>query len=71
MEFNATFSNISVISWRSDLLVENTGVPGGNKPSCILWQVTDKLYHIKWTRRQYLTTLHRKVRLCNTNLTKN
>jgi hypothetical protein len=27
MVFNATFSNISVISWRSILLVEETGVP--------------------------------------------
>jgi len=26
MVFNATFSNISVISWRSVLLVEETGV---------------------------------------------
>ena len=25
--FNATFKNISVISWRSVLLVEETGVP--------------------------------------------
>ena len=28
--FNATFNNISVISWRSVLFVEETGVPGGN-----------------------------------------
>ena len=28
--FNATFNNISVISWRSVLLVEETGVPGEN-----------------------------------------
>ena len=28
MVFNATFNNISVISWRSVLLVEITGVPG-------------------------------------------
>ena len=28
--FNATFNNISVISWRSALLVEETGVPGEN-----------------------------------------
>jgi len=27
---NATFNNISVISWRSMLLVEETGVPGEN-----------------------------------------
>jgi hypothetical protein len=28
MMFNATFNNISVISWRSVLLVEETGGPG-------------------------------------------
>ena len=27
MVFNATFNNISVISWRSVLFVEETGVP--------------------------------------------
>jgi hypothetical protein len=37
MVFNATFNNISVISWRSVLLVEKTTE---------LPQVTDKLYHI-------------------------
>jgi hypothetical protein len=30
--FNATFNNISDISWRSVLLVEETGVPGENRP---------------------------------------
>ena len=30
MVFNGTFNNISVISWRSVLLVEETGVPGEN-----------------------------------------
>jgi hypothetical protein len=30
MVFNATFNNISVISWRSVLLVRETGVPGEN-----------------------------------------
>jgi hypothetical protein len=29
--FNATFNNISVISWRSVLLVEETGVSGENQ----------------------------------------
>ena len=33
MVFNATFNNISVISWRSVLLVEETGVPGDNHRS--------------------------------------
>jgi hypothetical protein len=31
MVFNVTFSNISAISWRSVLLVEETGVPGENQ----------------------------------------
>jgi len=30
MVFNATFNNISVTSWWSVLLVEDTGVPGEN-----------------------------------------
>ena len=30
MVFNATFNNISVISWRTVLLVEETGEPGEN-----------------------------------------
>ena len=30
MAANATFNNISVVSWRSVLLVEETGVPGEN-----------------------------------------
>jgi hypothetical protein len=30
MVFNATFNNISVISWQSVLLVEETGEPGEN-----------------------------------------
>ena len=41
--FNATVNNISVISWWSVLLVEETGVPGE-----ILSQVTEKLYHIMY-----------------------
>jgi hypothetical protein len=30
MVVNATFNNISVTPWRSDLLVEETRVPGEN-----------------------------------------
>ena len=41
MVFNATFNNISVVSWQSVLLVEEVGVPRENHR-----QVTDKLYHI-------------------------
>ena len=44
MVFNVTFKNISVIiSWRSVLLVGETGVPGKKcRP------VTDKFYHIMY-----------------------
>ena len=41
----ALFNNISVISWRSVLLVEETGVSG--KKTSILSEVTDILYHIQ------------------------
>jgi hypothetical protein len=43
MVFNATFNNISVVSWQSVLLVEETRVPGETTD---LLQATDKLYHI-------------------------
>ena len=41
---NATFNNISVISWGQFLMVEETGGPG--ETHWPLPQVTDKLYHI-------------------------
>ena len=43
MVLYATFNNISVISWRSVLLVEKTGV---SEKTIDLPQVTDKLDHI-------------------------
>ena len=53
MVFNVTFNNISVISWRSVLLVEET---------TDLSQVTDKLYHIMlytspWSRFKLTTSV--------------
>jgi len=44
MVFNATFNNISVISWRSVLLVEETGIPREKPPICS--KSLTKLYHI-------------------------
>jgi hypothetical protein len=41
--FSAIFSNISAISWRSALVVEDAGVPGENDPE----QATGKLYHLR------------------------
>ena len=43
MVFNATINNISVISWGSVLLVEETGVPRENHRPV---EITDKHYHI-------------------------
>ena len=45
MVINATFNNISAISWWSVLLVHETRVPGENQTTN-LPKVTDKLYHI-------------------------
>ena len=39
MVFNTNFNNISVISWQSVLLVEETGAPGVNhRPVASHWQ---------------------------------
>ena len=42
MVVKATFNNITVISWRSVLLMGETGIPGENTD---LSQVTGNLYH--------------------------
>ena len=60
MVFYATFNNISAISWRSVLLVEETGGPA--KKTTDISQVTDKLYHIMlytspWSRFELTTSV--------------
>ena len=53
MVFNATCNNISVLSWRSDLLVEETGVSGETTD---LPQVIDKfLSHNVASSTQHLS----------------
>ena len=42
--FNATFRNISAISWRSGLVVEKAGVP---ETTTVHGQATGKLYHLR------------------------
>jgi len=49
MMFNATFNNISVISWWSVVLVEEPEYP---EKTTGLSQVTDKLYQIMFYRVQ-------------------
>ena len=44
MVFNATLSNISAISWRPVLVVEEAGVPGENHRH---GQAAVKLYHLR------------------------
>ena len=45
MVFNITFNNISVISWRSVVLVEETGIPRENhRPVASRWQTLSHNY---------------------------
>ena len=51
MVFNATFNNISVISWQSVLLVEETGIPRENHLPVASHRQTlshNVLYHLTW-----------------------
>ena len=46
MVFNATFNDITFISWRSVLLVEETGVPGEkHRPAESHWQTYHKVLY--------------------------
>jgi hypothetical protein len=60
MVFNATFNNISAISWQSVLLVEETAVPGENHwPAASHWQILshDVASHTPHLSGVELTTL--------------
>ena len=59
MVFNATFNNISIISWQQVLLVEETGVPGENhRPVGSHWQT--------WSHNVVSSTpCHERVRTLN------
>jgi len=52
MVFNATFNDISVMSWWSFLLTEETGISGENHRLT----VTDKLYHMMLYRLSGIRT---------------
>ena len=44
MVFNSTFNNISLISWRSVVLVDETGVPGENhRPAASHWKALSRI----------------------------
>jgi hypothetical protein len=59
MVFNATCNNFSVISWRSDLLVEETGEPGENhRPAASHWQLYPIMLHTSpWSRFELTTSV--------------
>ena len=59
MVFNATFNNISVISWRSGLLKEETGRPGEkHPPNAILCQtLSHNVVHLALMRFELTTSV--------------
>ena len=64
MMFNTTFKHILAISWRSVLLVEETGVPRENhRPVASHWQ----LYHIMFYRVHLARCSGRVDSFCSTS----
>jgi hypothetical protein len=73
MVFNATFNIISVISWRSVLLMEETGVPGENhRPVANHWQTwslnvvfsTHRLSRVLFFKNHWLFSLEHTRPCC-------
>ena len=67
MVFNATFNNISAISWRSVLLEEETGVPGENhRPVASHWQTLSHNVCIEYTWHENMIskTQYHFVKMC-------
>jgi len=61
MVFNATFNNISVIWWRSVLLVEEAKVPGENhRPAASHWQTLSHNIVSSTPRHEQDANSHRK-----------
>ena len=57
--FNVTFNNISVISWRSALLVEKSGVPVENhRPAASHWQTLSHNFVSSTPRHEQLPYYH-------------
>ena len=52
MVFNTTFNNISVISWQSVLLVEETGVPVENHRPVASYHIMLYWVHLAMSRIQ-------------------
>ena len=59
MVFNAIFNNISVISWRSVLLVEETGAPRENHRTVTShWKTkSHNVVHLPWSRFELTTSM--------------
>jgi hypothetical protein len=60
MVFNATFNNISVISWQSVLLVEENGVPGEHYRPAASYRQTlshNLCFKIKKIKRQTVLSI--------------
>jgi len=68
MVFSATYTNISVISWRSVLLVEETGEPGEkHRPvsrDTTLYTLQSKKYYYSIEQKPTLN-IHKKTRTIN------